>query len=78
MSAAELSSVPMEMIASAPAQMGLREIRDWAARMERIGFDVIHVSETIHDPFTIAAMASTRTTRLTVRTSMALAFLVVR
>jgi hypothetical protein len=60
MSAAELSSVPMEMIASAPAQMGLREIRDWAARMERIGFDVIHVSETIHDLFTIAAMALTR------------------
>jgi hypothetical protein len=55
MSAVESGSVPMEMIASAPAQMGLREIGDWAARMERIGFEVIHISETIHDPFTIAA-----------------------
>jgi len=64
----------MEMVASAPAQMGLGEVGDWAARMERIGFDVIHISETIHDPFTIAAMALTHTTRLTVRTSMALAF----
>lgn len=64
----------MEIIASAPAQMGLREIGDWAARMERIGFDVIHIAETIHDPFTIAAMALTHTKRLTVRTSMVLAF----
>jgi hypothetical protein len=51
----ESGSAPMEMIASAPAQMGLREIGDWAAHMERIGFD--HISEIIHDPFTIAAMA---------------------
>ena len=64
----------MEIIASAPAQMGLREIGDWAARMERIGFDVIHIAETIHDPFTIAAMALTHTKHLTVRTSMVLAF----
>src|SRR5258705_11983422 len=61
MSAAELGGAPMEMIASAPARMGLREIGDWAARIEHIGFDVIHVSETIHDPFSIAAMALTHT-----------------
>src|ERR1700730_9411552 len=72
--AAPRVSVPMEIIASAPAQMGLSEIADWAARMERIGFDVIHIAETIHDPFTIAAMALTHTKHLTVRTSMALAF----
>ena len=64
----------MELIASAPAEMDLRAIGDWAARMERVGFDVIHVSETIHDPFAIAAMALSRTARVTVRTSMALAF----
>jgi probable F420-dependent oxidoreductase len=64
----------MEIIASAPARMGLSEIADWAARMERIGFDVIHIAETIHDPFTIAAMALTHTKQLTVRTSMVLAF----
>ncbi len=64
----------MEIIASAPARMGLGEIGDWAARMERIGFDVIHIAETIHDPFTIAAMALTHTKHLTVRTSMVLAF----
>ncbi len=64
----------MEIVASAPAQLGLAEIGPWAARMERIGFEVIHVSETIHDAFTVAAMALAQTTRLTVRTSMALAF----
>ncbi len=64
----------MEIIASAPARMGLSEIGDWASRMERIGFDVIHVAETIHDPFTIAAMALTHTRNVTVRTSMVLAF----
>ncbi len=64
----------MEIIASAPARMGLTEIGQWASRMERIGFDVIHISETIHNPFTIAAMALARTKHLTVRTSMALAF----
>jgi probable F420-dependent oxidoreductase len=64
----------VEIIASAPAQMGLSEIADWASRMERIGFDVIHIAETIHDPFPIAAMALTHTKQLTVRTSMVLAF----
>jgi probable F420-dependent oxidoreductase len=64
----------MEVVASAPAQLGLAEIGPWAARMERIGFEVIHVPETIHDAFTVAAMALAQTTRLTVRTSMALAF----
>lgn len=74
MSAGGTGHVPMEIVASAPAQMGLSEIGDWASRVERIGFDVIHISETIHDPFAIAAMALTHTRRLTVRTSMALAF----
>jgi probable F420-dependent oxidoreductase len=74
MTPAESSSAPMEIVASAPAQMGLLEIGAWASRMERIGFDVLHISETIHDPFAIAAMALTHTTRVTVRTSMALAF----
>ncbi len=65
---------PMEVVASTPARLGLADIGPWAERMERIGFGVIHVSETIHDAFTVAAMALAHTTRLTVRTSMALAF----
>lgn len=64
----------MEIVASAPARLGLAEIGPWAARMERVGFEVAHISETIHDAFTVATMALAHTTRLTVRTSMALAF----
>jgi probable F420-dependent oxidoreductase len=67
-------TAPMEVVASAPAQLGLAEIGPWAARMERVGFKVIHVAETIHDVFAVAAMALAHTTQLKVRTSMALAF----
>jgi probable F420-dependent oxidoreductase len=74
MTAGGKAGPPMEVVASAPAQLGLAEIGPWAARMERIGFEVIHVSETIHDVFAVAAMALAHTTQLTVRTSMALAF----
>jgi probable F420-dependent oxidoreductase len=64
----------MELIASAPAQLSAAQIGPWAERVERMGFDTIHVSETIHDPFTVAAFALHHTSRLTVRTSMVLAF----
>ncbi|WP_099250884.1 TIGR03617 family F420-dependent LLM class oxidoreductase [Mycobacterium sp. shizuoka-1] len=64
----------MQLVTSAPAAMGPGEIGAFAARAERLGFDVLHVSETIHDPFTVAALALQHTKRLTVRTSMVLAF----
>ncbi|MBB3601219.1 putative F420-dependent oxidoreductase [Mycolicibacterium sp. BK556] len=64
----------MELVTSAPAKMGPGEIGSWATRAERLGFDVIHISETIHDPFTVAALALQHTERVTVRTSMVLAF----
>ncbi|WP_396930893.1 TIGR03617 family F420-dependent LLM class oxidoreductase [Mycolicibacterium sp.] len=64
----------MQVVTSAPAAMGPGEIGPWAVRAERLGFDVIHISETIHDPFTVAALALQHTKRVTVRTSMALAF----
>ncbi|MGK2855340.1 MAG: LLM class flavin-dependent oxidoreductase, partial [Microbacteriaceae bacterium] len=64
----------MEIVATAPAVLGPAEIGAWAARAERLGFDTIHVSETIHDPFTVAALALQATTAMTVRTSMVLAF----
>ncbi|BBX05333.1 TIGR03617 family F420-dependent LLM class oxidoreductase [Mycolicibacterium aichiense] len=64
----------MQLVTSAPAATGPGEIGPWAARAERLGFDVVHISETIHDPFTVAALALQHTERVTVRTSMALAF----
>ncbi|KRD08686.1 LLM class F420-dependent oxidoreductase [Mycobacterium sp. Root265] len=64
----------MEMVATAPATLGPAEIGAFAARAERLGFDTIHVSETVHDPFMVAAFAVQATTAITVRTSMVLAF----
>lgn len=64
----------MEIIATWPAQSALKDVGAFAARVERLGFDVLHVPETIHDPFTVAALALTHTTRLVVRTSMVVAF----
>lgn len=64
----------MELVASWPSQAPLRGVPAWAAEAERLGFDTIHVPETIHDPFTVATLALANTTRITVRTSMVLAF----
>ncbi len=64
----------MEIIASWPADMPLRDVASWAHRVEGLGFDVMHVPETIHDPFTVAALALANTERLVVRTSMVVAF----
>ncbi|MDF1604741.1 TIGR03617 family F420-dependent LLM class oxidoreductase [Nocardioides sp. YIM 152315] len=54
--------------------MALRDIGAYARRVEGLGFDVLHVPETVHDPFVAAALALTHTSRLIVRTSMVVAF----
>ncbi len=64
----------MQMIASWPARMDIRDVATWAQRVERLGFDVMHVPETIHDPFVVAALALNATSRLVARTSMVVAF----
>ena len=64
----------MEVVASWPAGSPLSGVADWARRAETLGFDVMHVPETIHDPFTVAALALDSTESLVVRTSMVVAF----
>ena len=64
----------VELVASWPSQMNLAGVADWATRIESLGFDTIHVPETIHDPFTVAALALNATHSITVRTSMVVAF----
>lgn len=64
----------MEIIASWPSRTDLADVPAWARRAESLGFDVIHVPETIHDPFTVAALMLTSTQRVVVRTSMVVAF----
>lgn len=64
----------MELVASWPSRMDLSDVPRWAKRVETMGFDTIHVPETIHDPFSVAALALQATTSITVRTSMVVAF----
>jgi len=45
-----------------------------ARRAERLGYDGLHVAETVHDSLAVALLVAEHTERVTVRTSVALAF----
>ncbi len=64
----------MEIFASAPEGMGLDAIGDFARRVEAIGYDGFFVSDAIHDGLLLACQALTATTRITVSTSVLVAF----
>ena len=64
----------MRVIAGMSDRITLRDIGEYARRIERLGFDVLHVPETIHDSLTVATLALEHTTRLHVQTSLTLAF----
>jgi probable F420-dependent oxidoreductase len=55
-------------------RMPLEQIPPYARRVEALGFDGLHASETVHDAFAVALLALEHTDRLVVRTSVALAF----
>lgn len=56
---------PRQPLAAVPA---------YARRAEALGFDGVHVPETIHDALAVALLALEHTTRVTVRTAVSLAF----
>lgn len=64
----------MELVAGMNPHMPLKDIADYAKRVEYLGFDALHVPEMIHDPFVVSGLALTATTHLRVRTGVALAF----
>lgn len=64
----------MQLIASLPATTELAEVAGWARRIEKLGFNILHVPETTHDPFVTSALALEHSTTLVVRTSMVVAF----
>jgi probable F420-dependent oxidoreductase len=45
-----------------------------AGRVERLGYDGLHVAETVHDALAVALLVAEHTERIIVRTSVALAF----
>ena len=55
-------------------RLPLEDTGDYARRIEALGFDVLHVPETIHDSLSVALLALEHTTTLRVQTSLTLAF----
>lgn len=64
----------MQIFAALDARMPLSQVPRVAERMERLGFDGVHIPETIHDAFAVALLAAEHTSRITVRTAVSLAF----
>ena len=64
----------MELVAGMNPHMPMKDIANYAKRVESLGFDTLHVPEMIHDPFIVSGLALSATTRLRVRTGVALAF----
>jgi probable F420-dependent oxidoreductase len=55
-------------------RMPLTDVARYARRVEQLGYDGLHVAETVHDSLAVALLAAEHTGRITVRTSVTLAF----
>jgi probable F420-dependent oxidoreductase len=64
----------VKVYAGMDPRLGLRHVIAHAQRIEALGYDGIHVAETVHDALGVALLVAEHTTRITVRTSVALAF----
>src|SRR5690349_2149019 len=64
----------MKVYAAMDPQLPLAAVPTYARRVERLGFDGLHVAETIHDSLAVALLALEHTVRITVRTAVTLAF----
>jgi probable F420-dependent oxidoreductase len=64
----------MKAYAAVDPQLPLAAVPAYARRVEQLGFDGLHIAETIHDSLAVALLALEHTTRITVRTAVTLAF----
>jgi probable F420-dependent oxidoreductase len=64
----------MKVYAGMDPRMPLREVGPYAQRIEAMGYDGLHVAETVHDAFGASLLAAEHTAHIVVRTSVALAF----
>ncbi|MCU1364615.1 MAG: class F420-dependent oxidoreductase [Ilumatobacteraceae bacterium] len=64
----------MQVFAGMSDRVGLREVIGYAQRVESLGYDGLHVPETVHDGMAASLLALEHTSRLIVRTSVILAF----
>ena len=64
----------MKVYAGMDPRMPLAAVGDYARRVEAMGFDGLHVAETVHDALAVSVLVAEHTRRITIRTSVALAF----
>lgn len=64
----------MEVYAALDPRLPLRDVAAYARRVEAVGFDGIHVAETIHDSLAVALLIAEHTARIRIRTAITLAF----
>jgi probable F420-dependent oxidoreductase len=55
-------------------RLPLHDVTGYARRVEAMGFDGLHVAETVHDALAVSLLAAEHTERIVIRTSVALAF----
>jgi probable F420-dependent oxidoreductase len=64
----------MRVYAGMDPRLSLSEAVTHAQRVERLGYDGLHVAETVHDSMAVALLVAEHTERILVRTSVTLAF----
>lgn len=63
----------MRVYAGMDPRLPVREMATHARRIEALGYDGLHIAETVHDPFLASMAVLQATERIVVRTSVALA-----
>lgn len=64
----------MKVFAATDPQLPLAAVPAYAKRVEALGFDGLHVPETVHDALSVSLLALEHTERIVVRSAVALAF----
>ena len=64
----------MRVYAGMDPRLSLPDVIARATRVETLGYDGLHIAETVHDALGAALLVAEHTQRITVRTSVALAF----
>ena len=64
----------MQVFASMDAALPLERVPAYVARVEALGYDGVHVPETVHDALMVSLLAVQSSRALTVRTSVLVAF----
>ena len=55
----------MKVYAGMDPRLGLRDAIAHAGRVERLGYDGLHVAETVHDALAVALLVAEHTERIT-------------